>query len=67
MAFQTVIEDGIMTNRVPELQQYLIHRGEYSRADYSTLKSVGVTLAIQYIKYQNMGKARELIVKLVSM
>lgn len=55
-----------MKNIVPELQQYLLQRGEYSRADYLQLKIFGSDIAVNYIKYDNMEKAKEIFIKLVS-
>ncbi|KAL4227664.1 Spastic paraplegia 11 (autosomal recessive) [Mactra antiquata] len=64
MDIETVIEDGIMKNIVPDLQLYLLQRGEYSRADYSQLKSYGSNIAVNYVKYGSMGKARDIFFKL---
>lgn len=55
-----------MKNMVPDLQQYLLQRKEHSRAGYSELKSTCISLATNYIKYGNMDKAKEMLVRLVS-
>jgi hypothetical protein len=63
---QTVIEDGVMKNILPDLQQYLLQKKEYSRGSYQQIKSTCVSLATNYIKYGNMGKAKEILLKLVT-
>ncbi|XP_053405680.1 spatacsin-like isoform X2 [Mercenaria mercenaria] len=64
MDIETVIEDGVMKNVIPDLQQYLLQKKEYSRAGYSEIKSTCVALATNYIKYGNMDKAKEIFMKL---
>ena len=54
-----------MTNRIPELQQYLHDRGESARGDYSYLEKIGVDKAVAYIRANDMDRAKELLSKLV--
>ena len=62
---QAVIEDAVLTNRLPELQQYLHDRGESARGDYSYLEKTGVNMAVEYIRDKHMERGKELLSKLV--
>ncbi|KAH3730075.1 spatacsin-like isoform X1 [Dreissena polymorpha] len=64
MDTEMVIEDGIMKNKIPYLQQYLLQSEQSKRADFSDICSTGIALALNYIKHQRIDKAKELISKL---
>ena len=54
-----------MTNRIPELQQYLHDRGEPAKGDYSNLEKAGVGKAVAYMRGRAMEKAKDMLAKLV--
>ena len=62
---QAVIEDGILTNRILELQQYLHDRGESARGDYSNLQKAGLEKAVVFMREKEMERAKEILKKLV--
>ena len=54
-----------MTNRLPELQQYLYDRGESSRGEYCKLEKSGIEKAVVYMRGEEMEKAKDIFTKLV--
>ncbi|WAQ97766.1 SPTCS-like protein [Mya arenaria] len=64
MDTMTVIEDGIVKNKMPELQQYFLQRENHELADYSNLCSQGLQLTLKYIKSHDLQKAKQLLTRM---
>jgi len=60
-----VIEEGILNNSIPEIQEYFLQRGDPTQAEYRHICAVGTAAALAYIKLRSMEKAKQLLAKMV--
>ncbi|KAL3867490.1 hypothetical protein ACJMK2_044692 [Sinanodonta woodiana] len=58
---EAVIEEGIFSNRIPELQIHLQERGESAKGKYSNLKKTAIIKALKHLAAGNIRKAKKLI------
>ncbi|KAK3606037.1 hypothetical protein CHS0354_025081 [Potamilus streckersoni] len=61
MHVETVIEEGILNNQIPELQIHLQERRESAKGEFLCLKNTGIIKALKHLAAGNIRIAKKLI------